>query len=184
MTKRAFKKFKRNPKDFYATPPEAVLPLLPFLDLGQGFIEPCAGDGALVAVLQAHGLVCVAAGDIAPRAASVMPLDALSPAWDWHIQALSAVPKIITNPPWSRDVLHQMIERFRGYGCWLLFDADWMHTRQAAGHLIHCSRIVSVGRVSWMGNGVSGFDNCAWYEFGPTPAETVFYPRFMADVAA
>ena len=33
---------------------------------------------------------------------------------------------------------------------WLLFDADWAHTKQAAPYLRHCSHIVSVGRVHWM----------------------------------
>lgn len=90
---------------------------------------------------------------------------------------------IITNPPWSRNrdgtgILHDMIEHFRvNAPTWLLFDADWMHTGQAAPFLRYCQQIVSVGRVSWMENGVSGVDNCAWYLFGDEPCETVFRGR-------
>jgi hypothetical protein len=39
----------------------------------------------------------------------------------------------ITNPPWDRKILHRLIERFSAVGpTWLLFDADWMHTKQSA----------------------------------------------------
>jgi len=46
------------------------------------------------------------------------------------------------------------------------FDADWMHTKQAAPYLKHCAMIVSVGRVRWIkGSKQDGKDNCAWYLF-------------------
>ena len=56
--------FERRPGDFYATPREAVLPLLPHLQGIRRFAEPCAGAGDLVRHLEAHGLKCVYAGDI------------------------------------------------------------------------------------------------------------------------
>jgi len=84
----------------------------------------------------------------------------------------------ITNPPWDRKILHPMIEHFRMQApTWLLFDADWQHTVQAAQFLKYCSRIVSVGRVSWMENGTQGKDNCCWYKFEASACRTLFTGR-------
>ena len=47
--------FPRIDKDAYDTPPEAVLPLLPYLHPGTRFIEPCGGKGALTAALEGSG---------------------------------------------------------------------------------------------------------------------------------
>ena len=59
---------------------------------------------------------------------------------------------------------------------WLLFDADWVHTRQAAPYLPHLRKIVSIGRVRWIeGSKHAGKDNCAWYLFDQSfagPAES------------
>ena len=58
-----------------------------------------------------------------------------------------------------------MIEHFKSLKpTWLLFDADWMHTRQSREYIKYCSMIVSVGRIKWFGN-MTGKDNCAWYLF-------------------
>ena len=41
--------FERIPRDYYPTPYEAVLPLIPHLPQKPfSYAEPCAGDGALV----------------------------------------------------------------------------------------------------------------------------------------
>jgi hypothetical protein len=169
MSKRG-NKFERRPRDFYATPPEAVEPLLPFLTPGIRFAEPCAGDGSLVDHLVKYGHNCTYKGDIEPRRKDIDRADAMEYVWDCGC--------IITNPPWSRDILHPMIVHFSDYmPTWLLFDADWMHTKQAAPYLTRCTKIVSVGRVSWMGNGVSSFDNCCWYLFRKGEWDTTFYGR-------
>lgn len=82
---------------------------------------------------------------------------------------------IITNPPWSRDSLHKMIEAFREQApTWLLFDSDWMFTQQADPYKKYCQKIVTVGRLSWMENGTSGMDNCCWYLFGNNECQTIF----------
>ena len=47
MSKRAGQ-FERRPNDYYPTPESAVGPLLPHLAPATRFIEPCAGDGALI----------------------------------------------------------------------------------------------------------------------------------------
>lgn len=49
---------------------------------------------------------------------------------------------------------------------WLLFDADWVHTRQAIPYLPRLKKIVSVGRLIWIpGTKMTGKDNCAWHLF-------------------
>ena len=174
MTKRADGKFKRRKNDFYATPEAAVLPLLPHLDPHTRFDEPCCGEHDLVRHLEKHGHHCASFSDIN---APAYPVDAFH--WkNCHGDCF------ITNPPWTREILHPLITHLSDIApTWLLFDADWMHTKQAIPHLERCQKIVSVGRVSWMGNGVSGFDNCAWYLFGewwpkdPNQPPTVFYGR-------
>lgn len=158
MSKRAYGKFQRRKQDAYDTPPEAVKPLLRHLPGEFSYVEPCAGSGALLDALPGF---CGAAWDIVPRDERVKKFDAMSPYW---VGTFSDY--IITNPPWTRQILHPMIERFSKIApTWLLFDADWMHTKQAAPYRHLCAKVVSVGRVSWMQNGTSGLDNCAWYLF-------------------
>ncbi len=171
MTKRASGKFKRNPRDFYATPYEAVLPLLPHLPLGTSYDEPCAGDGDLIGHLIKHGHGCSWASDI----------NGIHRIFDAFSLTKCYGKMFITNPPWSRDVLHPLITHLSDIApTWLLFDADWMHTKQAIPFMLRLAKIVSVGRVSWMGNGVSGFDNCCWYLFHEEVRDlygTQFYGR-------
>lgn len=169
--------FERKPRDFYPTPPEAVAPLIPHLNFGDMFCEPCAGDLALVRALEAEGLSCANAMDVAPRAPGVVQLDALTDDLDCYIDNCEW---IITNPPWSRDVLHPMIEHFsRLAPTWLLFDADWMHTKQSAPFMPMLRKVVSDGRLRWIpGSKMTGKDNCAWYLFDRHGAgETVFVGR-------
>ncbi len=154
--------FARRERDFYPTPPEAVLPLLPHLIPFPTFIEPCAGDGALVRALQVSGAMCLHAFDIAPREdEGIYQRNALDP-----IDHLAA-DYIITNPPWDRAILHPMIAHFSAHlPTWLLFDADWMHTRQSAPFMPWLRKVVSVGRVKWIPDSkMTGKDNCAWYLF-------------------
>ena len=88
----------------------------------------------------------------------------------------------ITNPPWDRKLLHPFIEGWMQMcPTWLLFDADWMHTKQSAILMSYCVKVVSVGRVKWIeGSKSVGKDNCCWYLFDAlddTPTE--FYGRVM-----
>lgn len=163
--------FERNPRDYYPTPYEAFLPLRAHLPQGKTFVEPCAGDGRLIDHIERHDFMeCVYACDIEPQRQGIDTQDALFFGFE-----LPKCDFIITNPPWERTVLHKMIESFRLQApTWLLFDSDWMFTGQAKPYLKHCSKIVSVGRVSWMENGTSGMDNCAWYLFEEKECQTVF----------
>lgn len=165
--------FERRERDFYPTPESAVLPLLPHLPLEARFIEPCAGDCRLAEHLERHGHECVAAFDIEPRDPFVSARDA---------REIDAYPDFyITNPPWTRAVLHPIIANLsRRAPTWLLFDADWMHTRQATPYLPWLRKIVSVGRAKWIPDSPhTGKDNCCWYLFdqaSDAPAEFVGRP--------
>jgi hypothetical protein len=165
--------FARVERDWYPTPREAVVPLLPHLQVGAAFAEPCAGDGSLVDTLEREGMTCVDALDIEPRNCWVYQQDAL----DWYCEP--HVDYIITNPPWDRSILHPMIQHFaRQRPTWLLFDADWMHTKQSAPFMPLLRAVVSVGRVKWIPDSkMTGKDNCAWYHFAPGDSPTVFHGR-------
>jgi hypothetical protein len=155
--------FERIPRDFYPTPYEAVVPLLPHLPKGTIFIEPCAGNGALVDHLCSAGHDCFYASDIAPQARGIGQGD----AFDIAIRDTIKAECFITNPPWERQTLHPLIEHLsRQLPTWLLFDADWMHTRQSAPFMPYLRKIVSVGRVKWIPDSkMTGKDNCCWYLF-------------------
>lgn len=171
MGKRSY--FERVERDFYPTPYEAVAPLIPHLRRGLLFTEPCAGDGALIAHLGRHGFMCRDSMDIEPRDPRIRKGDALE-------DDLGFPETFITNPPWDRKILHPLIERLSEIApTWLLFDADWMHTRQSRPYMSRCYRIVSVGRVRWIPDSkMTGKDNCAWYLFGPIHSSpTEFYGR-------
>lgn len=164
MTKRAFNKFERNPRDYYPTPEGAVLPLLPFLNPGRTILEPCAGDGRLASHLEKHLKdVFIYMSDIEPQYEDIEKID----MFDWTPFQLKSWDCVITNPPWQRDILHRMIEHFApNVPTWLLFDADWFYTKQAQKYKPYLYKIVSVGRVKWIEDSKSvGFDNCAWYLF-------------------
>jgi hypothetical protein len=178
--KRSDGAFKRRKNDAYNTPPSPVLALLPHLKKGTRFIEPCAGRGHLISHLADHGHECVYASDIAadnspprrgePRTATKYTYrkDALTLTRENVERYCREEPDaVITNPPWTRELLHPMILNLRTIRpTWLLFDADWMHTIQAAPLLDMCSKVVSVGRVKWIPKSKHvGMDNAAWYLF-------------------
>jgi hypothetical protein len=167
--------FTRNPRDFYPTPLSAAEPLFNHLPLeGFTFAEPCAGDRALINHFESIGGYCVWASDIEPQREGIKTLDFN----DLTSEDIAAADYIITNPPWDRKILHPMIEHFSQMKpTWLLFDADWMHTKQSAPYISYLSRMVSVGRVKWFGN-MSGKDNCVWYLFDKSYEQpTIFLGR-------
>ena len=168
--------FERKPRDFYPTPMEAVKPLIPHLPRKFTFAEPCAGDGALCRHLEHYGGVCMWASDIDPQLEGIHKNDYSEIGYNELIES----EYIITNPPWDRVILHPMIEHLsKQKPTWLLFDADWMHTKESIPFLRFLHKIVSVGRIKWFGN-TTGKDNCAWYLFDaqtPPIMGTFFYGR-------
>lgn len=166
--------FERVPRDFYPTPYEVVIPLIPHLGWRTRYIEPCAGDGALIRHLGAE-FVCVEASDIEPRSLAHRQLDATTEQFDDY-----SFDCFITNPPWDRKVLHPIIKNLSAQApTWLLFDADWLHTKQSAEFLPMLREIVSVGRVKWIADSPhTGKDNCCWYLFDAYNEQpTIFYGR-------
>jgi hypothetical protein len=148
--------FERRPRDFYPTPLAAVRPLIPFLRGVRTFAEPCCGEGDLVRHLESLGLRCVYQGDIATGQ------DALATA------SYGEPDAIITNPPFSRDLMHRLIAHFQRSAptTWLLLELDWASTKQAAPFLPSCSDIVAIGRVKWIeGSKHVGMDNFGWFRF-------------------
>ena len=153
--------FERNPRDYYRTPSEAVFPIWPYLQDHQTFCEPCAGDGALIRSLHEIGLTCSSAWDIEPQEGGI----GIQDACELTEEHLNDADLIITNPPWERKLLHPMIEQFSDLRpTWLLFDADWVHTKQAIPFMPRLRKIVSVGRVKWFDK-TAGKDNACWYLF-------------------
>jgi hypothetical protein len=172
--------FERQPRDYYPTPMAAVLPLIPHLGR-VSYVEPCAGNGALIDHLKAAGSVCVDAFDISPKRHDIRLKDAMRAS-----AALCDGDYIITNPPWDRKILHPMIKHFSAMRpTWLLFDADWLHTKQSAPFMPYLRKIVSVGRVKWIPHSkMTGKDNCAWYLFDQTGVHTgdaAFHGRTATD---
>ena len=165
--------FRRRKQDRYFTPPEAVVPLVPHLMDVQWYIEPCAGEGHLTDLL----------GELpfGPKLFSRHDIeaDARTTNYDNWLNFDRPVSHFITNPPWTRELLHPIIENLSDQlPTWLLFDAPWMHTKQAIPYLKRCRKIVSVGRISWMQNGTSSLDDCCWYLFDKNfTGQTEFYSK-------
>jgi hypothetical protein len=170
--------FKRIEKDLYRTiDPRAVERLLPFLNPSDTYAEPCYGNGDLEDELMLHGIKCGWRSDIVSDLSWVVQKDALK----LTPEDVKNCDIILTNPPWSRYLLHPMIDKFVGLKpTWLLFDSDWCHTKQSARFMKdYCTDIVSVGRLIWIpGTRISGKDNCSWYRFEKDKQnETRFHGR-------
>ena len=163
--------FKRKLRDFYPTPREAVEPLIPHLPRTGLFAEPCAGNGQLINYIEElSNLHCYLAIDIEPNRDDIGKGNALT-------IDVNGCDLVITNPPWNRKILHPIIEHLpKQKPTWLLFDSDWMHTKQSIPYMEMCHKIVSVGRIKWFGN-MTGKDNCAWYLFDKKVNNTIFFGR-------
>ena len=162
--------FERNPRDFYPTPYEAVAPVIPHLDTLR-YIEPCAGNGALIGHLNDFHVKCEGASDIEPQEAHIKKMD----VFDYKE---SRYP-FITNPPWDRKTLHPIIDHLRQLApTWLLIDANWMFTKQSGPYMKYCSKVIAVGRVKWIPDSkMTGKDDCAWFLFQKGECKTIFYGR-------
>ena len=177
--------FVRFDRDYYTTPSEGVIPLMPHISgVVKSFAEPCAGNGALIDHIEGHDFfsleknntVCVYASDIEPQRKDIIKKNAL------QLTKNDAVGSevFITNPPWDRSILHPLIFHLTSLKpTWLLFDADWMHTRQSAIFQKMLKKVVSIGRIKWIeGSKNTGKDNCCWYYFDENNKDqTKFYGR-------
>jgi len=160
-------------RDFYPTPFEVAEPLFQFLKDDQSFVEPMAGNGALIDHIETTHMTCVHKSDIEPQREDIKKQDAFS----LEERQILEADVIITNPPWSRPILHKAIEYFsRMKPTWFLFDSDWACTKQSAHFMRYCRKIVAVGRVKWIpGSKHTSKDSCCWYLF---TGQDVGAPRF------
>ncbi len=175
MGKRSDGTFERRKRDLYTTPPEAVLPLKVFINPRTKFYEPCAADGGLArALVEKLGLTCSGMSDIEPLSPDVAQFDVLE-------METVLTDCFITNPPWDRPLLHDIIDQLKHIApTWLLIDADWLFTKQAARHIPDATDIVPIGRLKWIADSpFTGKDNCCWVRFkGGHYAGPRFYPNW------
>ena len=162
--------FPKLEKDAYMTiDPRAVRPLVDFYkDYSPiTYYEPCVGNGDLKALLK--GYECVGWSD--------MEMDARI------TQYKTSADFFITNPPWTREILHPIIDNLRKQlPTWLLFDADWMFTAQSNPYMKFCQAVLPIGRLKWMpGTTDVGKDNCAWYLFCSYETRCTFFPKLERE---
>lgn len=188
--------FKRKKADSYHTWDErAVKPLAKHLDPRCRYIEPCAGNGDLLRLLsQLTEAKCVLAFDKYKAKNYNVPYKVVAQNPQRKRDALTLDDRdikrtkanaIITNPPWTREIMHAMIEHFCSLGVevWLLFDADWLYTEQSSYYVSHyLMEVVPVGRVKWVRNSkYDAMDSVAWYRFSGNKRSSVhrviFHPR-------
>jgi len=147
--------FKRVEKDFYET--IDIKAVQPLSDLGGcSYYEPCVGERSLVRLLDTIGLDCVGSSDDEIDARTITK------------EQVGECDYIITNPPWTRKLLHPMIENLSMIKpTWLLFDSSWVYTKQARGlSKKYLKEIRPIGRLRWIeGTKMSSKDDCSWYLF-------------------
>lgn len=170
--------FKRRKNDAYFSPIKAMEPLLPYLPAKSTFIEPSAGDGRMVDFFESHGHKCIDYFDIDPAREDVKEYD----AFDYPVEGYAAADFVITNPAWSRQLLHPMIELWASIRpSWLLFDASWANNKSSAIYIEeYCKKIVPIGRVKWIEDSkYSGKDDVCWYlmDMDKKNKFAEFYPR-------
>jgi hypothetical protein len=152
----------------WQTPLAAVQPLLPYLLPNMRYLEPCAGDGALVQHLATAGHVCVHASDLNPLSDFIDQQDALT------VQSL--LP-IVSNPPFEKALLVPLLTYWvPRQSAWLLLPTDCLFNLWAAPFVPYAAEIVPIGRVSWLGNGTAGMENFCWVRFSPKPSNFL-HPR-------
>lgn len=157
--------FKKIEKDAYMTfDPRAVTPLFDYYGgINFTYYEPCVGNGDLVNLLKP--LACIGSSDSEKDARTY--------------QYKTDAEMFITNPPWTREVLHPIINNLRVQRpTWLLFDADWMFTAQSSLYMKFCKVVLPIGRLKWIPNTTDvGKDNCAWYLFVEQESPCTFIPK-------
>jgi len=167
--------FEKVPKDFYpTTDPNAVEPLVPFIR-GKTYAEPFYGEGDLEDLLM-DVANCMWRSDIRE---TVVPSKVM-PATDLTPYDLRNVDCIISNPPFTKDVLLPCIDHLINLKpTWLLLPADMMHNRYFSPYMRMCSKVVSIGRVKWFKDSKAcSTDNFSWYYWvDNSPTDTIFYGR-------
>jgi hypothetical protein len=169
--------FERSPKDQYYTWSERPYQTIKhFLPYGSTFAEPCCGKMHMVDHLEGMGYRCNWASDI-DASHPIPKLDALELTSE-HVKDCQY---IVTNPPWTRSILHPLIEHFSSLKpTWLLFDMGWVATEQSIPYMRHCKIIVPNPRIKWIKDSKHGsLDDTVWYLFDKSwmAGYTMLYPR-------
>jgi hypothetical protein len=158
MSKRT--NFDKIPKDFYPTFDKSALVPAFVNDISEKtYAEPCCGEGDLVNLLSRIA-VCKWQSDLENRGYGVV-----KDAMEVSISDIADVDMIITNPPYTKSIVLPMIDHFTALKpTWLLLPADWMHNIYFKPYLGKCSKIISIGRMSWMRNTkMKSTENYCWY---------------------
>lgn len=210
----------RRRSDYYPTiDPRAVPPLLAAMwETGDhlagvltSYVEPCAGTADLIHLLHTlhPQLRCAFGLELDPHDEGLRnrwPI-ARGNALTVTERDLAGVHLFITNPPWDRPLLHQLIRHLASLRpTWLLYDASWAYTKQAAPFARLLTDVVAVGRLKWFApkgpplrltgesdaeyrkrcqkaKGNDAADDCAWYRFCEAEASDA-PPRFHLPVKA
>ena len=171
--------FERVERDFYPTPREAVDSLINHLPLHFTYAEPCAGDFALIGHIADETGSYNAEGDPYAECSYANDIILGADALNLTEKDVTDCDFIITNPPWTRNILHPLIDHFRLLRpTWLLIDGGWMFTKQAVPYLRYCSDIAVIGRLKWIpGSPYASKDDCCWYKFVDYETDTIFHGK-------
>lgn len=173
--------FKRVERDYYRTfDPKAGEALRSFVGDIETALEPFAGAGDLTKQFPNINWIQT---DIEPQACFVTEADAFS--WTREEIEHNEFDAIITNPPWSRPILHKAIEHFAPIiQTWMLLDANWIFTAQATPLINkYLTDVITIGRMKWIENStMSGKDDACWMRFSiDKKGPTRFYPRLIKN---
>lgn len=174
----------RKERDFYPTPEKAVEPLIPHLQKGglKRFIEPCAGNGALVKHIENMTdweYLCMGAYDIDPQQNSyplnIQQRNALS----LTLYDVIGIDYIITNPPFQWDMLQPLLDHLPDLRpTWLLLPFGYACNKRMAPYMEKCKKLVPIGRVKWIeGSKQTSTDDYGWYLFTHETTTTRLYAR-------
>lgn len=160
--------FEKIPKDkYYTWDKRAGEKFKPYAKTGIKYAEPFAGDGDLIKQLSDIGLECVFECDIESENPIITIRDAFTITKDDLKKA--NVEEIITNPPWTREILHKVLDHFvpMGYPLWIILDANWLFTKQSVIYRQKwLTDIVPIGRMKWIPNTtMAGKDDVVWLRF-------------------
>ena len=174
----------RKERDFYPTPSKAVVPLIDHLEGAKTFLEPCAGNGALIQhieTLTSYCWSCKKAYDIDPQPTPITyPVNiAQRNALSLTIHDVVDIDYIITNPPFQWDMLQPLLDHLPDLRpTWLLLPFGYACNKRMAPYMEKCKKLVPIGRVKWIeGSKQTSTDDYGWYLFTHQTTTTKLYAR-------
>lgn len=92
-----------------------------------------------------------------------------------NLYQLNYAEVVITNPPYSKWMLHPIIDNLVQIApTWMLLSSDFMHRRASAPYMKRCEKVVSAGQIRWFGDSTGRYTSC-WYLFTEVEKTTRFY---------